>query len=381
MPEAPTRRLDPDDESTAQPRRGLGILKPALVLFVLLFAVAAVVGGRSHLTSSSDTPVAAPKAQVASRDLSLKVPRGWSRLRRPPDLGLPLARATAAAPGGRSTGPIVEFGMVAGKTATNGALLPAAFLDSVGRSTSSLPARTAVRLPAQNLQAWRYRNLSPVGAARQVTVYTVPTSRGVATVACAAPPAGSAGLDRQCDAIAGTLHLRRGTPYTIGPSSAYAASLNGTIGNLQQATQSGQQTLQASTTLAGQAAAAQSLASAYAGAAAQLSTLSLSPADRATNVQLVAALRGAARAYRKAARAAGGTDADAYRAASAAIPAATAKVNEALAAVAAAGYRAAAPKSEAPSAKSTPKSSAPTQAGSDVGDSRSDDPSDDSADP
>jgi hypothetical protein len=34
-----------------------------------------------------------------------------------------------------------------------------------------------------------------------------------------------------------------------------------------------------------------------------------------------------------------------------------------------------------PSAKITPKSSAPAQPGSDVGDSRSDDPSDDSADP
>jgi predicted Ser/Thr protein kinase len=382
MPEAPTRRLDPDGEPPDEPRRGLGIVKPALALFVLLFAVAAVVGGRSQLTTSSDPPVAAPKAQVAGRDLSLKVPRGWSRLRQAPDLGLPLARATAAAPGGRSTGAIVEFGLVAGKAATNAALLPAAFLDSIGRSTSSVPARTAVRLPAQNLQAWRYRSLSPVGAARQVTVYTVPTSRGVATVVCAAPPAGSAGLDRQCDAIAGTLQLRRGTAYTIGPSNAYAASLNGTIGNLQQATQSGQQSLQDSTTLAGQAAAAQSLASAYASAAAQLSPLHLSPADRATNVQLVTALRGAARAYRKAAQAATGSDANAYRAASAAIPAATAKVNAALAAVAAAGYKAA-PKSEStpPSAKSTPKASAPTQPDSDVGDSRSDDPSDDSADP
>jgi hypothetical protein len=313
------------------------------------------------------------------------VPRGWSRLRQAPDLGLPLARAAAAAPGGRSTGPIVQFGMVAGKTATNAALLPAAFLDSIGRSTSSVPARTAVRLPAQNLQAWRYRDLSPVGAARRVTVYTVPTSRGVATVVCAAPPAASAGLDRQCDAIAGTLQLRRGTAYTIGPSNAYASTLNGTIGTLQQATQSGQQSLQDSTTLAGQAAAAQSLASAYASAAAQLSTLNLSPADRATNVQLVAALQGAASAYRKAARAATGSDADAYRAASAAVPAATAKVNAALAAVAAAGYRAAPKSGTTPPAKSTPKStpksSAPAQPGSDVGDSRSDDPSDDSADP
>jgi hypothetical protein len=260
-------------------------------------------------------------------------------------------------------------------------LLPTAFLSSIGQSASSTPRRTAVRLPAQNLQAWRYRNLTPVGAARQVTVYTVPTSAGVATVVCAAPPARAAGFGAQCDAIAGTLQLRRGTAYPIGPSNAYATSLNGTIGGLQQATQSGEQTLQASTTLSGQAAAAQSLATSYDSAAAQLSALKLSPADSATNTQLVGALKGAASAYRAAARAATGGNADAYRAASAAIPNATAKVNAALAAVAAAGYKSAAKDGSRPSAKSTPKSSPPAQTQSDVGDSRSDDPSDDSADP
>ena len=390
MPEAPTRRLDRDGESPEVPRRrrgALGMVKPALALFAVLFALAAVLGSRgSPADRSSDPVVAAPTVRLSGHDLSLEVPPGWSRLRESPDLGLPLAHATAAAPGGRATGPVVEFGMVTGNAATNNALLPTGLLDSIGRSTSSVPARSAVRLPAQNLQAWRYRNLSPVGAARQVTVYTVPTSGGVATVACAAPPARAAGLGPQCDAIAGTLRLRRGTAYPVGPSDAYATSLNGTIGSLQQATQAGQQNLQSSTTLAGQAAAAQSLASAYDGAAAQLSALNLSPADRATNAQLLEALRGAARAYRKAAQAATGSDADAYRAASAAIPAATAKLNDALAAVAAAGYKSAAPSSSAPSTKSPPKASAPAQGApaqgeSDVGDSRSDDPSDDSADP
>jgi hypothetical protein len=328
--------------------------------------------------------VAAPAVRVSSQALSLEVPRGWSKLRKAPDLGLPMTHATAAAPGGRAAGPVVEFGMVTGSAATNSALLPGGFLESIGRSTSSIPARSAVRLPAQNLQAWRYSKLSPVGAARQVTVYTVPTSGGVATVACAAPPSRAAGLGPQCDAIAGTLRLRRGTPYPVGPSDAYASSLNATIGNLQQATQSGQQNLQSSTTLAGQAAAAESLASAYDGAAAQLSALNLSPADGATNSQLLEALRGVGRAYRAAARAATGSDADAYRSASAAIPAATAKVNAALAALAAAGYKSAAPAApsgSAPSAKSTPKSSGESQGESDVGDSRSDDPSDDSAEP
>jgi predicted Ser/Thr protein kinase len=393
MPEAPTRRLDRDtevqDERPAK-RRALGMAKPALALFVVLFALAAVLGSRSSQPGpSSGANVETATVGVSGPDLSLKVPRGWSRVPKAPDLGLRLAHASAAAPGGRAAGSVVEFGLVKGGAATNSALLPAAFLGSIGQSASSAPPRTAVRLPAQNLQAWRYGKLSPVGAARQVTVYTVPTSVGVATVVCAAPPARAALLGRQCDAIAGTLQLRRGTPYTIGPSDAYATSLNGTIGDLQQTTQTGEQSLQASTTLAGQAAAAQSLASAYAGAAAQLSALNLSPADRATNAQLVDALRGAARAYRTAARAATGGNADAYRAASAAIPNARAKVNTALAAIGAAGYKPATGGGSTPPATGAPKSNGPaqtqtqtqTQTQSDVGDSRSDDPSDDSADP
>jgi serine/threonine protein kinase len=388
MPETPTRKLDQDGDSRDERRgrrRPLGFARPAIALFAVLFALAAVLGSRGS-QPSSDPVVDAPTSRVTSRDLSLKVPAGWSRVRKAPDVGLPLTRAAAAAPGGRAGGPVVEFGMVTGNAATNNALLPAGFLDSIGQSTSSVPARSAVRLPAQNLQAWRYLNLRPVGAPRQVTVYTVPTSGGVATVACAAPPARATALGPQCDAIAGTLLLRRGTAYPVGPSDGYATSLNGTIGNLQQATRSGQQSLQSSTTLAGQAAAARSLASAYDSAAAQLSALNLSPADRATNTQLLQALRGAARAYRRSARAATASDADAYRAASAEVPAATAKVNAALAAVAAAGYKPAAPEGTAPEgtaspAKSTPKASGDAQGDSDVGDSKSDDPSDDSADP
>jgi hypothetical protein len=340
---------------------------------------------------------------VSGPDLALRVPRGWSKLGSSQDLGLPMSHPSSAAPGGRAGGPVVEFGLVKGKTASNSALLPAAFLGSLGQSTSTIPPRTAVRLPARNLQAWRYGNLRPVGAARQVTVYTVPTSGGVATVACAAPSTQLAALGRQCDAIAGTLQLRRGTAYPVGPSGAYATSLNGTIGNLQQATQSGEQSLQGSTTLAGQAAAAQSLASAYDSAAAQLGALNLSPADRAANAQLVTALRGAATAYRKAARAATGGDANAYRAASAAIPPATAKVNTALAGVGAAGYKPATPSAQGGSSSpsqgggsSSSSSSGSSGGGSSssgssgggsggcqsaVGDSKSDDASDDCANP
>jgi hypothetical protein len=143
--------------------------------------------------------------------------------------------------------------------------------------------------------------------------------------------------------------------------------------------------LDAAETLAGQAAAADALARSYAAAAAALSALSLSPADRAANARLVAALRGAADAYGRAAHAGKAGNPDGYRTASAAIPAATAEVNSALAAIRAGGYT---PAGEGGGAAAQSRSQSGGDGGSndadeesDVGDSRSDDPSDDSAEP
>ncbi len=392
MPEAPTRRLDDGDGRARADRRGRRrvppVAKAVLILFALFFVAAAALGGHSSPPSgSSGVAVATPASTVTGRDMALQVPRGWSRLRRAPDVGLPLSHATGVAP--RRGGAVLAFGLVKGRTASNSSLLPAAFLGSTGQASGGVPPRKAVRLPAHNLQAWRYANLQPLGADRALTVYTVPTSAGVATVACAAPPDQREAFTAQCDAIAATLQLRSATPYPIGPSNAYASSLNGTIGSLQQETTPAEQSLVGSQTLAGQAAAARSLAGAYAAAAAQLGGLNLSPADTSANARLVSALRAAARAYRKAAHAATAGNPDAYRAASAAIPAAKARVNSALAGVRAAGYGPAGQgggssgrSSGGGSAKGGASSPAsPAQPRNDVGDSRSDDPSDDSADP
>ena len=388
--EAPTRRLEENGEPPAdkqRPRWGL-VGKAALLLVVLIVAAAAALGGRSSTPAGSDAgeTVAAPSANVTSPDLALRVPRGWSKMRRAPELGLPLARAAAASKGGRAASPAVEFGMVKGSEAANDALLPASFLSSVGRSADAPPRRTAVRLPSQGLQAWRYRNLRPVGTGDAVTVYTVPTSAGVATVACAVAPGQAAALARQCDAIASTLRVRRATAYPIGPSKTYASTLNAAVGDVQQSTDANQANLDQSDTLAGQAAAANALASAYQSAARQLAALNLSPADSAVNGPLVSALQTAARAYRRAARSATSGNADAYLTASAAIPGAKAQLNTALAAVRAAGYQPAetgqtGTGGAAPPSASRPAPAQPQQPQNDVGDSRSDDPSDDSADP
>jgi serine/threonine protein kinase len=388
MPDAPTLPLDDDDESSERPRkRRFGaLLKGAVVLVAVLAVLAAAFGGRGSPPGGSSSsppggPVAAPVSSVAGPAMALQVPRGWRRLHTAPDVGLPLSGAVAAAPRRRGAGPVVEFGVMRGDTAANSALLPAAFLSSIGQQAGSVPTRKLVLLPTQHLEAWRYAGQRPLGTESELTLYTVPTSAGVATVACAVPPGQGRAFAGQCEAIAGTVRLRRGRPYPIGASDTYASALNETMGALQGATRSNEASLQAAQTLTTQAAAAVALASSYEDAAAQLAALDLSPADRGANGRLVRALRGAAAAYRRAAQAATAGDASAYRDASAAIPTAKAQVNAALAGLNAAGYKpareAAPPSSSAPG----PASTKPAPPASDVGDSRSDDPSDDSADP
>ena len=374
MPEEPTRRLDEEEDDPPKLRHRL--LKAAVLVLVVLIALAAAFGGRGTSPGgSSGTTVAAPASTLSGPDMALRVPAGWRRLRTPPAVGLPLSRAVAASAGGRRGGPAVEFGLVKRDAGANGALLPTAFLTSVGKSADSPPARTAVQLPAHALQAWRYTGLRPPGSGRELTVYTVPTSAGVATVVCADAVAA------QCDAIAGTLRLKTATPYPIGASDAYASTLNGTIGELDATAQPQETNLQSAETLADQGAAASALASAYENAATQLASLDLSPADRQANAELVGTLRGAAAAYRRAARLATKGDAGAYRAASAAIPARIAEVNAALAGLRTAGYKPATPApAQGGDGKASDGQPSPSPR-SDVGDSRSDDPSDDSADP
>src|SRR4051794_2727303 len=409
MPRRAGQPVDGDGEPprAQRKRRRGGLLKLALAALAALVALAAAFGGGhgaagggaagSHAPASGGSgpttaaaPAALPSSIVTGRELTVQGPRGWARVRRhPPDVRLPLTGAVTVAPHGSSAGPVVEFGVMKGSRAANTTLLPAAFLGSIGQPAGTVPTRTAVRLPTQQLQAWRYRSVHPSGTDRALSIYAVPATGGVATVVCATSPAQASAFAAQCEAVAGTLRLVSGRPYPVGPSATYANALNAAIGDLQRAIGTQQTSLDAAQTLPGQAAAEGALASDYQTAAAQLATLQLSPADRGANHQLVTALQRAGSAYQRAARAATGGDAARYRTASAAIPTAKARVNAALAGVRAAGYQAASPAAQPPTpakggqgaSRPSPTTTHRSAPPSDVGDSRSDDPSDDSEDP
>ena len=89
-----------------------------------------------------------------------------------------------------------------------------------------------------------------------MTLYTVPTSAGVATVACVDPSA-------DCESIANTLKLNGGKAFPVGPSKEYASTLSKALGGLDKKVQSGRKALQSAKTPKAQAAAAKQLSSAY----------------------------------------------------------------------------------------------------------------------
>jgi hypothetical protein len=181
--------------------------------------------------------------------------------------------------------------------AANSTLLPAGFLEALGLDPGEVPPREAVELSRSKLQAYRYKNLRPRGLDDPVTIFTAPTSAGVATLACVDPGA-------DCEAIANTLKLNAGTAFPVGPSKEYAADLGQALGGLDKQVKSGRAALRSAKTPKAQSSAAARLASAYTGASKSIASLTASPADAAANTQLAASLKETGAAYGKLAAAA-----------------------------------------------------------------------------
>ena len=127
-----------------------------------------------------------------------------------------------------------------------------------------------------------------------MTVYASPTSEGVATVACLAPPADAAAFKAECEAIADTLQLASGKPFPVGPDPGYAKTLGAT---LAQARRPGRERPQGAGARrrdvqgAGRRRARDP--DAYAAAAKTLRDTQTSPADTLINDALVDRLRAA----------------------------------------------------------------------------------------
>jgi serine/threonine protein kinase len=326
MPES----LDEDEprqrmpERVREPGSGRGVLIgfgiAALVAAVLGFLISSGGGG----SGEGGTPTKAS----SSATLEALFPDSWSELGSPPEVpGMTLDDPIAVAPKGGG-GTSVVFGVVK-EEANNSTLLPAGFLTALGAGGKT-PKRDAVELSRAKLQAYRYEKLQPKGSKSAVTVFAVPTSEGVATLACVDPGA-------DCEGIANTLKLTSGSAFPVGPSKDYAAALSKELATLNKQVASGRSGLKAKTPAA-QAAAAHKLAAAYAAAAKGLQGLKLSPADKLSNLQLATALDQTGAAYRKLGSAASKGDRGGYGRAGNAVANGEKAIGQALDGLKAAGY-------------------------------------------
>ena len=226
-------------------------------------------------------------------------------------------------------------GIVAGMAADAGGprLLGPGFLASLQE-----PPRPADRVRLGKVEALRYEGLEPDGfGGRALTVFAAPTSAGVATIACYAPPGGGAAFRSDCERVAGTLEVKGETAYPLGADKKYAAALSGVIGELAKRRTAGRTALAKAGTPGAQSKAAAGLADAYARARADLGKLEASPAAAPAQAGIEQAFGKAAAAYKRLGRA---RKPPRFRRATAAVTRAERAVQARLAALKALGYAA-----------------------------------------
>jgi serine/threonine protein kinase len=306
---------------------------PALAAAVVLALVAGLLlGGGSSGSGAAFTNTA------SAGYVELSFPSSWQRLGSVPTVpGLtfsqPLALTTGSGAGASHTYSASSGQrLLAGEVGASGpSLLPAAFTTALN---GTLPHPEPVRLGT--LEAYRYSGLSVHGLASPLTLYTVPTTGGVVTIACLGSAAAAAGS--QCAQIAATLKLNGTTAFGLAPSQQYASALGSTLGTLNSAVNTGTARLRAASSASAQAAAATQLAAAYTTASRVLAKLSVSPAVQSINASLAASLAALSRYYAALASAARAGNEAAYAQAQHAIGSDGARMTSALTDLRQAGY-------------------------------------------
>jgi hypothetical protein len=290
------------------PSRGLVLAGAALLLIVA--AVAGIVLGGSG-SSDEGQPQAALASSVSAGALELSFPDNWSRSGEPAEIaGLDLSDEITLAPE-RGRGSVLAAGTSNGSGAT---LLPRAFLARLPDEPSGEPVRLG------ELQAYRYAGLEPEGEPGRLTLYTAPTTVGVATIACRAPAGAAAGdFLAECERVASSVELTSGKALPLGPREDYARAVNSALADLDSARQSGAGRLESAETPDAQAGAARGLAAAYERASSRLSRAPAGPAEREAHGAIVAAVRSTGSGYERLASAAGRGDEGAYQSATTAI--------------------------------------------------------------
>ena len=179
---------------------------------------------------------------VSAAGIALKVPTGWS------DAGEPLEVPGLESPTalGGPKGASIAFGM-ADETAANSTLLPGDL------RADEVPQKQIADL-SEGIQAARYDGLK-IGD-KTATVFAIPTTEGVATLACAADA-------EVCSTIASSLRITEGKAFPVGPSADYAKDVERALARLERTEKSAARELKNAGRRATQVAATTRLATAY----------------------------------------------------------------------------------------------------------------------
>ncbi len=335
--EAPPATGRPGTHTPPGPGASAGAPNRRYLPVLLLAAVLALVAGLL-LGGSSGGSGTAFNDSASAGYVELSSPSSWQRLGSAPTVpGLsfsqPLALSTGSAAGASSTySASSDQRLLAGEVAAAGpSLLPPAFTTALN---GTLPHPQPVKLGSY--EAYRYSGLSVHGLASPLTLYTVPTTGGVVTIACLGSTAAASGS--QCAQIAATLKLNGTSAFGLTPSPQYASALGSTFGTLNSAVNTASARLRAASSAAAQAAAAAQLAAAYTSASRALAKLSVSPAVQSVNAHLAASLAATGSDYAALAAAARAGNEAAYARAQHAIGSDGARTTNALTALRQAGY-------------------------------------------
>jgi hypothetical protein len=321
---APSPDVVPKERPAAEAAPSRRLNGRVIAILAGCAVVAVAIGYLVAPSSKKTTPPAALSNSASSGPVQLRFPSAWHQSAAGPQVpGLKLGDQIALA--GAPAGAAVLAGM---SDATGPKLLSKALLARLGKD----PKHDSVRLGSA--AAYRYKGLQASSPAQRLTLYAVPTTAGVATLACVGPAASSP----DCEAVATTLRLKGVKAFPLGPNANYAKALNKAITTLNARALAGRRQLAKARTRATQAKAATALAGAYRTAASALRGVPVSPADRAANDALLTALQTTNSAYARLASAANRGQQGAYAKAQAAVAAGERAVNSAIGAMRDLGY-------------------------------------------
>ena len=212
--------------------------KGALIGFGIAAVIAAVlgfvIGGGSG--GSEDEGGGAPTVAASNADVEAKFPSDWKKI------------SDVAGDPGHAVRLADRAGARRRRGRREHRRRPGQERQQLDAAAGRLPHRARARLGRAARRARRFgsrttssrptatRTSARDGLDQPVTLYTVPTSAGVATVACVDPSA-------DCESIANTLKLNAGTAFPVGPSKAYAAGLGKTLGTLDKKVSAGRKAL------------------------------------------------------------------------------------------------------------------------------------------